>query len=64
MAQRKAKKVLRSPADIPRHFASDDEEVEFWESHEFSEELWNQLPPAPDWALPPKRPRAAGRRSA
>lgn len=46
--------LVSSTAEIPV-FASEDEEHRFWETHEFADELWDTLPPAPEEELP--RPR-------
>jgi hypothetical protein len=40
-------------ADIPV-FKNEGEEAEWWRTHELSEELWDQLPEAPDF-LPATR---------
>jgi hypothetical protein len=36
-------KIIRSLDEIPQHFESEDAEREFWASHEFSEELYDQM---------------------
>jgi hypothetical protein len=48
-------KVIHSLDEIPA-FASEAEEADFWDTHEFSDELWDSLPSAED-ELPPPRPR-------
>jgi hypothetical protein len=35
--------VIHSLEEIPAHFASEDEEREWWAEHEFSDELWDCL---------------------
>lgn len=50
--------VIHSLDEIP-HFADEEEERAFWDSHEMSPELWRSLPPAPDDMLPPIRKEAA-----
>ena len=39
--------VINSLKEIPA-FANECEEVEFWDTHEMSDELWDSLPPIPD----------------
>ena len=48
--------VIHSLDEIP-DFASEKEEAEFWDTHELSDELWDQLPRVPEDELPPPRPR-------
>src|SRR3712207_170659 len=48
--------VINSLDEIPA-FKDECEEVEFWDPHEFSDELWDALPPVPDDELPPVRAR-------
>lgn len=45
---------INSLDEIP-DFASDEEEADFWDTHSFSEELLESLPPVPDEELPPVR---------
>jgi hypothetical protein len=55
--------TIHSLDDLPA-FAGEAEEHEFWGTHSIADELWDQLPVAPDDDLPPPRPRkrpAAGR---
>lgn len=40
--------IVQSLQDVPRSFASEDEEREWWATHEFSDDLYDQLP-RPDW---------------
>jgi hypothetical protein len=48
--------TIESLDEIPQ-FGSEAEEAEYWDTHEFSDELWDSLPePPPDW-LPPVRPK-------
>ena len=47
--------TIHSLDEIPK-FDSEAEEAAFWDTHEFSDELWDSLPSAED-ALPPPRPR-------
>ena len=42
--------------DIPK-FKSEQEESDFWASHELSDEVWNEAKPVPEGILPPARPR-------
>jgi hypothetical protein len=37
------RKIIHSLEEIPDHFASEDEERDWWAEHEFSEELLNSL---------------------
>ncbi len=37
-AERQIVGTIESDADVPGHFGSEDDEVAFWESHEFSPE--------------------------
>ncbi|MHB8576915.1 MAG: hypothetical protein ACYDCQ_16500 [Dehalococcoidia bacterium] len=54
------KEMIRGPAEIPP-FASEDEEVEFWETHDFGEEFLSQLqPPTGNVAELLRRFRAKG----
>jgi hypothetical protein len=46
--------VINDVSEIPS-FQNEDEEHEFWSTHEMSEELWDKLPPVPDDELPPVR---------
>lgn len=39
--------VIHSLDEIPA-FADECEEVEFWDTHEMSDELWDSLPAIPD----------------
>ena len=48
--------VIHSLDEIP-DFANEKEEVAFWDTHELSDELWDELPPVPEDELPPPRPR-------
>ena len=49
--------IIHSLDEIPT-FVSEREEAEYWDTHEFSDELWDSLPePEADW-LPPVRPRS------
>jgi len=50
------KAVVHSLDEIPA-FRDECEEVQFWDTHELSDELWDSLPPVPDGELPPVRPR-------
>ncbi len=55
--RRHAKLVeINSLDEIPQ-FGSEEEEADFWDTHSFSEELLNSLPPVPDEELPPVRDR-------
>jgi uncharacterized DUF497 family protein len=40
---RTRRKIISSLDEIPSSFASEDEERDFWASHEFSDELYDQL---------------------
>jgi hypothetical protein len=35
--------IIRSLDEIPQHFESEDAEREFWATHEFSDELYDQM---------------------
>jgi len=64
----RAFKIIHSLDEIPTHFASEDDERDFWAEHELSDELWDSLPdaneeldriaPLPDGAR--RRKRVAG----
>ena len=47
--------VIHSVDEIPQ-FTSEKEENDFWGTHDFSEELWDSLPPVPEEHLPPVGP--------
>jgi len=47
---------LHSLDDIPT-FTSEAEEAAFWATHEIGDDLWGQLPAAPENELPAARPR-------
>jgi hypothetical protein len=44
--------VLRSMDDVPE-FENEDQEAEFWATHELSDEIIDQMGPPPDGLLPP-----------
>jgi hypothetical protein len=46
--------IIHSLDEIPQ-FASEDEEADYWETHELSVEVWRSLPRVPDELLPPVR---------
>lgn len=48
--------VIHRLDEIPR-FASEKEEAHYWDTHTFSDELWDQLEVPPESELPPVRPR-------
>lgn len=48
--------TIHEMAEIPA-FRSEAEEAEFWQTHEFSDELMERAEPIPDGELPPPRPR-------
>lgn len=50
------KTVVHSLDAIPT-FRDECEEVEFWDTHTLSDELWESLPSVPDHELPPVRAR-------
>lgn len=54
----RAKSMIRSLDEIPG-FRDECEEVEFWNMHELSDELWESLPLVPGRELPPVRARRA-----
>ena len=50
--------ILEGPVNLPASM-TDDEEVEFWETHELSASFLRNGTPAPEELLPPVRPRSA-----
>ncbi|MGD9893683.1 MAG: CopG family antitoxin [Dehalococcoidia bacterium] len=52
------KTVVHSLDAIPT-FRDECEEVEFWDTHELSDELWESLPSVPEGELPPVRARVS-----
>jgi hypothetical protein len=50
------KTVVHSLDAVPT-FRDECEEVEFWDTHTLSDELWESLPAVPDNDLPSVRPR-------
>jgi hypothetical protein len=48
----KRMKVLRSMDDVPE-FENEDQEAEFWATHELGDEIIDQMGPPPDGLLPP-----------
>ena len=50
--------TIQSLDEMP-HFATEQEEAEYWATHSLSDDLWDTLPaPVPEW-LPPARPRTS-----
>jgi hypothetical protein len=47
---------LRDPSEIPENM-SEEEEREFWDTHEITEEFLDKAEPVPEDELPPARPR-------
>jgi hypothetical protein len=48
--------VTHSLDEIPQ-FSSEAEEADYWATHTFSEDLWDQAEPLGEDELPPPRPR-------
>lgn len=48
--------MITSLEEVPQ-FGSEQEESTYWQTHTFSEELWNSLPPVPEDIMPPARLR-------
>ncbi len=44
--------VITSLDQVPTSFPSEREEAEFWDTHTFSDELWDQMEPADDGLTP------------
>lgn len=51
--------TVRSVDEIPR-FRTEQEEREFWDTHDFSEDLLDQTQPDPDDPRPPSAQRPTG----
>lgn len=60
MSEREQKMIpLRDPSEIPEDM-SEEEEAEFWDTHEITEEYLQKAGPMPEGVLPPatRRPRS------
>lgn len=51
--------VVRSWDEVP-DFKTEDEEAEFWATHDLGEEILEQMGPIPEGVLPPPRSRGRG----
>jgi uncharacterized protein (DUF4415 family) len=56
MPRAKKMKQVNNPSEIPE-FKSEEEEHEFWSSHELTDEFFDAAEPIDEGELPPPRPR-------
>lgn len=58
MSEKSEKKMipLRTPSEIPE-FRNEEDETEFWATHEITEEFIERAEPVPEGELPPPRSR-------